>query len=431
MYCFSMAESLDIMTLLARRGVMPAGELLRTLDTSRPTLSRLVKGLKGEVVRIGRRRGARYGVYRRIPGIPSQLPVYRVNQAGLVERVASLHLLAGGGWHWLEQAQSTGDVFEGLPPVVADMAPQGYLGRRFADIHAELGVPRRLQDWNDDHRLMAVARRGEDCAGDLIIGEESLDRFSAQARAPVAREDYPRLARAAAAGAAGSSAGGEQAKFTAWTGVRHVIVKFTLGDDNPTDQRWRDLLACESLALEVLQAHGIPAVVSRIVDVGTQRFLEVERFDRVEARGRRSVFTAGPLDDSLYGQRDNWPALAGRLARDGLLTAEDARRILLLEAFGELIGNSDRHFGNLAFFSDGLRREPRLELAPAYDMLPMAFAPQNGIVPDVPTARVRPRAQVLEVWPEAAALAAEFWQRVAGDERISPVFRKLAARPPD
>ena len=171
-----------------------------------------------------RSRGARYGVYRRIPGIPSQLPVYRVNQAGLVERVASLHLLAGGGgWHWLEQAESTGDVFEGLPPVVADMAPQGYLGRRFADIHPELGLPRRLQDWNDDHRLMTVARRGEDCAGDLIIGEESLDRFSAQARAPVAREDYPRLARAAAAGAAGSSAGGEQAKFTAWNGIRHEI----------------------------------------------------------------------------------------------------------------------------------------------------------------------------------------------------------------
>ena len=124
-------------------------------------------------------------------------------------------------------------------------------------------------------------------------------------------------------------------------------------------------------------------------------------------------------------------SLAGRLAGDGLLTAEDARRILLLEAFGELIGNSDRHFGNLTFFADGLRREPRLELAPAYDMLPMAFAPQNGIVPDVPTGRVRPRAQVLEVWPEAAALAAEFWQRVVGDERISPAFRELAARPPD
>jgi len=432
MYCFNMAESLDMLTLLTRRGVMPAGELLRTLGTSRPTLSRWVKGLKGQVVRIGRRRGARYGVYRQVPGVPSQLPVYRVNQPGLVERVATLHLLAGGGgWHWLEQAQSTGDVFEGLPPIIADMAPQGYLGRRFADSHPELGVPRRLQDWNDDHRLMAVARRGEDGAGDLIIGEESLDRFSAQARAPVAREDYPRLARAAAAGAAGSSAGGEQAKFTAWNGVRHVIVKFTLGDGSPTDQRWRDLLVCESLALEALQAHGIPAIVSRIVDVGTQRFLEVERFDRVEARGRRGVLTAGPLDDSLYGQRDNWPALAGRLVRDGLLTAEDARRILLLEAFGELIGNSDRHFGNLAFFADAVRSAPRLELAPAYDMLPMAFAPQNGIVPDARLGSVRPRAQVLEVWPEAAALAAKFWQRVVGDERISPAFRELAARLPD
>jgi len=406
---------------------MPAGELLRTLDTSRPTLSRLVKGLKGQVVRIGRRRGARYGAYRQVPGIPSQLPVFRVSQLGLVERIATLHLLAGGsGRQWLEQVEITGDVFEGLPPIIVDMAPQGYLGRHFVDIHPELGLPRRLQDWNNDHRLIAVARRGEDCAGDLIIGEESLDRFSAQAREPATRKDYTRLARAAAAGTAGSSAGGEQVKFTAWTGAHNVIVKFTLGDNSPIDQRWRDLLVCESLALETLQTHGIPAAASRIVDVGSQRFLEVERFDRLGARGRRGVLTGGPLDDNLYGKRDNWPALAGRLARDDLLAARDARRIILLEAFGELIGNSDRHFGNLAFFADAVRSTPRLELAPAYDMLPMAFAPQNGIVPDIHLGPVRPRAQVLEVWPEAAALAAKFWQRVAEDERLSAVFRAAA-----
>ncbi len=39
-----------------------------------------------------------------------------------------------------------------------------------------------------------------------------------------------------------------------------------------------------------------------------------------------------------------------------------------------LIGNTDRHFGNVTLFD---RYEGPFELAPAYDMLPMLFAPQH------------------------------------------------------
>lgn len=432
-----MALTDDIVALLTRRGVLSGAELTRALGISAPTLSRQLRGSAGRVLRIGQTRGARYAAYRTVAGIPSQLPVFRVDETGAASRVATLHLLALGQ-HWLEpepqsepqSEQGAAILFAGLPPALVDMAPQGFLGRGFSETHADLNLPRRLQDWNDDHRLIAVARRGEDCMGNLIFGDESLNRFLERASIPLTRQDYPACASAVAS-SGGSSAGGEYPKFTAQTDGRHVIVKFTAGDGSPSDRRWRDLLVCESLASETLSENGIASSHAEIVDVGSQRFLEIERFDRIGARGRRGVMTAGPLDDELHGQRDNWPAFAGRVTQSGLLSADDARCIRLLEAFGQLIGNTDRHFGNLSFFAGSLLREPPLRLAPVYDMLPMAWAPDSGMVPALALPAARPRANTLDVWQEAAPLARAFWRRVADDDRISAEMRAVAARSAD
>jgi hypothetical protein len=420
-----MARDPELLNHLLRNGVTPGGELCRALGISPATLSRIIARYPDKVLRLGRTRGVRYGAYRSVAGISSRVPVYRVDQSGEPRPAATLHLLARGE-HWLERQDGGGDFFAGLPPVVVDMAPQGYLGRNFADHHQGLGLPRLLRDWNDDHRLIAVARRGEDCPGDLILGEESLDRFLSQDRTQVRRSLYPMLAEGSAAGG-GSSAGGEHPKFTACVGGRQLIVKFTPGDASPSDRRWRDLLVCESLALAVLREGGIPAAEAEVVDQGERRFLEVERFDRLGQRGRRGFLTAGPLDDDLYGMRDSWPAMAVRLAADRLLPVEDARRIRLLEAYGQLIANTDRHFGNLGFFADGLLHAPPSRLSPAYDTLPMAFSPRSGIVPELQMPPQHARSGTLEVWQQARGLAAEFWRRAAGDARISAEFRAAAA----
>jgi hypothetical protein len=68
-------------------------------------------------------------------------------------------------------------------------------------------------------------------------------------------------------------------------------------------------------------------------------------------------------------------------------------------------------------------------LAPAYDMLPMLSAPgaqgEHGERAFVPRP---PLPAVAAVWGEAAAAAVEFWQRVAGDVRISTGFRAIGVR---
>ncbi|GAC1300012.1 MAG: type II toxin-antitoxin system HipA family toxin YjjJ [Myxococcales bacterium] len=413
---------------LALRGPLTAAELRYALGgVSAATLSRRVADGGSDVLRLGRGRATRYALSRRLPGLPARLPVYSVDESGRPTAVAELLPVRGRGT-WVEPAAGPGYLHAGLPPVVVDMAPAGYLGRRFADTHSALALPPRLQDWGDDHRLIALARRGQDAPGHLILGEESLDRFLTGDVGESTDGDYPSLATASAAGGAGSSAAGEQPKFPAYRAGHHHLVKFTPGDRSPSDVRWRDLLVCEAVALEVLREAGVPVPPSRIVDVGGRRFLEVRRFDRVGARGRRGVLTLGPVDDDLFGGRDSWPEAAARLQEAKLLSAPDARRIRFLEAFGILIFNGDRHFGNISFFSDGLRERPSLVLAPAYDMLPMSAAPRAGVVPALPEATPKVRARLLDVWEEVRLVARTYWKRVAGDLRVSADFRRAAGR---
>jgi hypothetical protein len=98
----------------------------------------------------------------------------------------------------------------------------------------------------------------------------------------------------------------------------------------------------------------------------------------------------------------------------------------IAQSFGHLIGNTDMHFGNLAFFLDD--RLP-LRLAPLYDMLPMLWAPRPGEgEPNPDFAPKPPLPRNTEVWLDAAKLAENFWARVVESSLISDAFRPIAVR---
>jgi HipA-like C-terminal domain len=65
---------------------------------------------------------------------------------------------------------------------------------------------------------------------------------------------------------------------------------------------------------------------------------------------------------------------SSRLARDRRIDAATLETVRLVDTFGSLIANTDRHFGNLAFFD---HYDGRFRLAPVYDMLPMLYAPEH------------------------------------------------------
>lgn len=436
----------DLIRVLRTHPRASGAELCRQLGgINRSTLMRLADQLGAEVVRRGGSRRARYALRRALRGRNEPLPLYRIDARGEGHLTAWLDLTAPEGcalafvepFAWpLHDAMSDG-WFESLPYPVLDMRFQGFMGRNFAHRHWRLlGVAEALDGWTDDDVAHVLTTLGHDQPGDLILGEAAyqlhLESRQRQATDTIAEDRlaqvYPALAeQALALGEAGSSAGGEFPKFAVRRMKRGqpvaVIVKFSGADDSPAVRRWADLLVCEHLALETL-AHelGIDAARSEIRRHAGRTFLEVERFDRQGAHGRAPVCTLGSLNAALLGKAGaTWPQLAEALHRQGWLEAAAVPQVERLWWFGRLIANTDMHEGNLAF-------HPGLRLAPAYDMLPMLYAPQRGgEVPPRTYAPAQPLPQEKAAWRQAAEAAQRYWLRCAGDERISAEFRAVCA----
>ncbi|MBI3182742.1 MAG: type II toxin-antitoxin system HipA family toxin YjjJ [Myxococcales bacterium] len=412
-----------ILTLLATVPEAKASELARAAGVSQPTLSRLLRGLSGEVVKIGRGPATSYARRRRVRGIASQLPVYRVGEDGKPVEIAEMHLLWGGR-QAIDWREGKWERFDGLPPFAVDMAPQGFLGRGFSDRWPDLDLPSRIQDWSDDHRLIALARRGEDTPGNLIVGEESLDRFLRSTPAVLDRGRYPEIARREALREAGSSAAGEWPKFAGLGRRGWVLVKLAPAGVEAVARRWRDLLVCEWLALALLREAGVPAAETETFEEGGMRFLESLRFDRVGSRGRRGTVTLFALDNEYVGFGHGWARTVEALRGSWSISGEDARRVRWLDTLGALIANTDRHLGNITFFASNARA---LHLAPAYDMLPMLWAPAGTELIDRPFTPTPPTAATLDVWADAAKWAIEYWRRVEACAEIAGELRRLAA----
>lgn len=422
----SLATPDQLLSAVARAGVADGATLAAQLGVSRKVLNTLVQRAGDRLCRAGHTSRMRYARTREIEGVGVSAPVFVIDEQGRAGPARTLWMLANGG-HWLVDADARAYVdFAGLPPFAADMAPQGFLGRGFARRYPELQLPGRAEDWSNDQVLLALARRGEDCVGDVILGTESLDRWLAQVHEPVPADEYPELARRAVAGQGGSSAGGEHPKFAAFTGDFHVLVKFAGDEDSLAARRWRDLLLCEHLALEAISRAGIPASRSTIRDRRGMRFLEVERFDRAGLRGRRGVLSLNAIDNEHYGTaRDDWTGAAERLLADGRISADDARRIRWLDVFGQLTGNDDRHYGNLSFFTS---EDGTLRLAPAYDMLPMLLRPVETQIVERAFDPRAPTRVTLDVWGDASQHARVYWETLATHEELSQSVRAFATR---
>jgi len=149
----------------------------------------------------------------------------------------------------------------------------------------------------------------------------------------------------------------------------------------------------------------------------------VTRFDRVGEHGRRGVVTLASIEPALLGSgATRWERSAEALHAQGRLGTDDVERIVRLSLFGRLIGNSDMHWGNIAFHAAG----GTLFLAPAYDMLPMLFAPtRSGELPHRELSLPAPPPGHESAWREALQAALQYWYDVALDDGLSPAFRSL------
>lgn len=438
-----MSTSEDLLGILRVAGRQSSGALIERLGISRATLMRAVQALGPKVLSLGRARRTAYAATRSIRGSFGPFPLYCISPDGKAEELAALVPLYRGvaldmhrdlGWP-LDEDMALG-WFDGLPYMLDDMRPQGFLGRNFARVNAALlQVPEDPKDWNDDDILHALSLAGVDVPGCYVLGETALRAWLARTQQPLAlvaedqvSTEYPRLAHAAMAhGVPGSSTGGEFPKFTAVRSFGgepvHVLVKFSGSDASAGTQRWSDLLVCEHLAGIVLREHlQVEAATSRVYQAANRTFLEVVRFDRHGAHGRSPLCSWAALNAGVVGAGPGpWTAAARALAKHGWIDTTTRERIELLWHFGKLIANTDMHEGNLSF-------RPGLALAPAYDMLPMMYAPERGVeLPEREYIPLPPIPAEQEAWDAARPAAVAFWKRAAADARISAEFRTICS----
>jgi hypothetical protein len=427
---------------LLMRGPAKSPAIVDELGTSQPTFSRVWATIKDGLA-LGAGRGRYYALRRPLPGVDAPIAVFRIGDDGLANSIGQLEPLQGG-FYTLTQLESTAfRLFQGMPFFLRDLRPQGFLGRMEPGRNRDLDLPADILLWTDEQTLRYISRRSEHAAGDLIFGNESYARYIAEGAKPaqtlvfdserMAR--YPDMAAHSMQGEPpGSSAGGEQPKFTAVIQrgaqpdtAEHVIVKFSPEIDTPSGRRWADMLICEHLALEVLARNGIAAARTAILESGGRAFLEVVRFDRLGPRGRLPMATFSALDGDLGMMDQNWTTVARELGRLGQLSREDIATVEILDLYGSLIGNTDKHHGNIAV---AWTFDKPHRLLDAYDMLPMLYRPNvHGEI--VARAWVPHLGAKLELrhLPLCYRMAVEFWSDVLENPRVSDAFKQGVAGP--
>lgn len=407
---------------------------------SQTAVARQLRNIGSGVIKLQNGRTPMYALTRNAFGGDDKLPLSMVDAHGNTVLAAFIRPLAHGGLY-VEPAtgmpplllgESKNGIYKDLPYFLLDLAPQGFLGRQIAEEMANQisDFPTDPRHWNTNHIGRYLVSNGDDLPGNFKFGEQALLRVR---RKPVytSENDYPELANSVMRGVIpGSSAGGEQPKFTAFCGNRlaHVIVKFSPQGDNDVARRWRDILITEFHATEAIHAKNFPAAETRLIENDGRLFLESQRFDRTGEYGRMSMISLQSIDAEFIGLGSGWPQVMNALHKKDLVSWQHVYDVECLWSFGRLINNTDMHLGNLSLAIEG----NVFRLLPLYDMCSMGFAPKSGgevppynFVPSEPKSVNRLNDVTIT---DIKEMARDFWNRVASDDRISAEFRNFLQR---
>jgi hypothetical protein len=422
-----------------KRGPATSKEIQAHTGLSQTAVARHLRNMGNGTIKLQNGRTPRYALTRNAFGGDDKLPLSMVDAHGNTVLAAFIRPLAHGGFY-VEPAtgmpplllgESKNGLYRDLPYFLMDLTPQGFLGRQIAEEMAiqNSEFPADPRYWNTNHIGRYLVSNGDDLPGNFKFGEQALLRVR---RKPTyaSENDYPDLANSVMKGVIpGSSAGGEQPKFTAFCGSRlaHVIVKFSPQGDSDIARRWRDILITEYHAAEAIHAKGFPAAETRLVEKNGRLFLESPRFDRTGEYGRMSMVSLQSIDAEFTGLGSGWPQVIDALHKKDLVSWQHVYDVEFLWCFGRLINNTDMHLGNLSLAIEG----NVFRLLPLYDMCSMGFAPKSGgevhpysFVPSEPRTINLPENIIVSI----KTMARDFWDRVARDDRISTEFRDYLQR---
>ena len=257
-----------------------------------------------------------------------------------------------------------------------DAAPDAW-GRRV--IHARL-LGRAEVDYSGDlTEADYLMHSGSDRIGALDFQESATDYIpreqdsasleDLQQVAELVSRDAPIPPDLEAALFHGSSIGGARPKAAiTGDGVKYVA-KFSVSTDT------FDMVRAEFVAMTLAARAGLDVASVTLEQANHRQVLLVERFDR-KRRGDRwyrralvSVLTVLGLDES-WAREASYPNLADRIRVSGRHFKRDACELFSRMVFNVLIGNTDDHARNHAFFVQG----ETIQLTPAYDICPFPRA---------------------------------------------------------
>ena len=418
-----------------QRGAATSKEIQTHTGLSQAVVSRRIKKMGNSVVTIDNQRPPYYILTCNAFGASDVIPITMTNGEGKNILITLLRPLIGKRFYIQALAQTPkvllglngNGLYDDLPYFMDDLRPQGFIGKKIAQYMNTVSdeFPADPRHWNVDHIGRYLLSNGDDLPGNFKFGEQANIRIQ---RNPIVyyRKDYPNQAQNVLQGTIpGSSAGGEQPKFTLYNGESqsHVIVKFSPKDFDKTTRRWRDILISEQHAMETLHKYQWPAAQTQLLELEGRFFLESQRFDRTGQFGRISMLSLKSIDLEFSGLGSNWSKVMSALCTQGLVDEIDLNHTKILWAFGHLINNMDMHLGNLSLAINS----NKFKLLPVYDMCSMGFAPKGGEI--TPYEFNPPSIKNLDLEDGFIDLVTEaahhFWNQLGKDNRISDELKEF------
>lgn len=398
---------------------LSSSAIAKATGISQPTVSRALKKLP--VIKIGAGRSTVFALLEQ----QSPEPLYKINKIGNITCLGHLHHQPQNRILLLQESKHTS--YEGLPFYFYDAIPSGFLGSIHLKhiVKSDQKLTTKSQDWSDQQILHYLTHYGEDLAGNLVLGNAMAEKAANKNYPIISRENYSHIASSINQSPQnlGSSIAGEQPKFTLYNGQDHLIIKYSppISQDNPVATRHRDLIICEHLALQALDAENIKSSITHL-HVDDRIYLEIKRFDRIGLHGRKGIVSLKYIDAEYTGLNQSWPEIARALLNKKLITEETLLIVETTYAFGKYIANTDMHNGNFALFISNLQITTP---TPIYDMLPMAYMPVQGELSN-PELKAPRFIQVSnKANQNALKIAKTFWSTVIDHPSISQDFKKI------
>lgn len=163
----------------------------------------------------------------------------------------------------------------------------------------------------------------------------------------------------------GTSIGGARPKSMLRSKEAKYIAKFSSSDDT------YDVVKSEFVAMRLAKIAGLNVAEVKLEKVLAKDALIVTRFDRTPKNNdwcRHSIISALTVLelDETWAREASYPNLIEKIKLNGTTFKSQAKELFSRMVFNVLIGNTDDHARNHAFFLI----DNKIELTPAYDICP-------------------------------------------------------------